>query len=127
MATPLAFLPVMGSPTKKKAKIMVNTGPSVPMMAQSMDVAMVMPTRKDVWVRNSPRKEARAIFHRSPFCTFSLGRKSDNSQNMAVAPMARKVNSTKGFTAWELAMSLHSTTFKPNMVYAAAMDKCPFS
>ena len=97
------------------------------MMAQSMDVAMVMPTRKVVCVRKRPRKDASAIFQRSPLSTFSLEANSDINQNMAVAPMARSVKSTKGFTASELAISLHSTTFRPNMVYAAATDKCPFN
>ena len=106
---------------------MVNTGPSVPMMAQSMDVAMVMPTRNVVCVRKRPRKDASAIFPRSPFANFSFGRNSDRSQNMAVAPIARSVKRTKGFTASELAMSLHNTTFRPNMVYAAPMDRCPLS
>ena len=57
----------------------------------------------------------------------SFGWKSDTSQKRADAPMARNVKRTVGGTAAELAMSLHSTTFRPNMVYAAAMDKCPFN
>ena len=97
------------------------------MMAQSIDVAIVIPTRNVVCVRNSPRNDARAIFHRSPFSTLSFGVNSDISQKMAVAPIARSVNSTKGLTASELAMSLQSTTFSPKMVYAAAMEICPFN
>ena len=63
-------------------------------MAESMAVAIVMPTRKDIWVRKSPRKDARAICHKSPFSTFSSGWKMDTSQKRADAPMARSVNST---------------------------------
>ena len=92
-----------------------------------MAVAMVMPTRKVVWVRKKPRKEAMTMRHMSPFSIFSFGRKSDAIQNRTPAPMARKVNRMRGETVAELAMSLHSTTFSPNMVYAAAMDRCPFT
>lgn len=127
MDTPPAFFPVMGSPTKKYAKNMVKTGPSVPRIAESMGVAIVMPTRNVICVRNSPRKAANAMRHRSPFSTCSFGKKKDRSQNSKDAPIALKVNSTYGLTASELAISLHSTTFNPNMVYAAAMERCPLN
>jgi hypothetical protein len=100
-------------------------GPKVPRIAESIAVAIVIPTRNVVWVANSPRKDARAIFHISPLSIFSLGINRDMIQNAADAPIALSVKSTKGDTASELAMSLHSTTFSPNMVYAAATEICP--
>ena len=106
---------------------MVNMGPSVPKIAESMAVAMVIPIRKVTCVRKNPSNDASAIRHMSPFFTGSFGIKSDRIQKIADAPMALNVNSTMGATAPELAMSLHSTTFNPNMMYAAAIDRCPFN
>ena len=41
--------------------------------------------------------------------------------------MARSVNSTYGDTVWEFAISLQNTRLRPNIVYAAAMERCPLS
>ena len=61
-ATPPAFIPVMGSLRKRKAKNMVKIGPRVPIMAVSMADVMVMAIRKVICGMNSPTSEAIAIF-----------------------------------------------------------------
>ena len=64
---------------------------------------------------NKPRNEASAISRISRPGTFSFGRKSDSSQNRAVAPRARRVKNTIGGTAPELATSLQKTMLNPKI------------
>ena len=95
---------------------MVKMGPSVPIMAVSMADDMVMAMRKVICGTKRPSSEAATIFQKSPRSTFSCGRKSDSSQNRALAPMALRVNSAYGDTVCELAMSLQNTTLRPKIV-----------
>ena len=118
-ATPLAFFPVIGSPTKKKAKNMVKMGDRVPMMAVSMEVEIVIAFRKVSCGIKRPRADAATMRSRSGPLTCSRGakgrRKRSNPQNSREAPMARRVNSTMGLTRAALAMSLQKTMFRPKM------------
>ena len=117
----------MGSFRKKKAKNMVKMGPRVPRMAVSIEVDIVMAIRKVSWGISRPTTEAAAIFQISPFATLSTGRKKEISQNNAEAPIALIVNSTMGETASALAISLQNTMLRPNIVYVAAIARCPAS
>ena len=95
---------------------MVKIGPRVPMMAVSIEVAIVMAIRNEICVRNKPIDEAAAIFQKSPLSTFSEGMNSEMSQKSAVAPAARSVKSTYGDRTSELAISLQKTILRPKIV-----------
>ena len=75
-----------------------------------------MAFKNEICVRNRPNMEARKILGRSFFSTFSLGMKSDKSQNKAVAPMALKQNRPIGDTKLEFVKSLQMMMLKPKMV-----------
>ena len=66
-------------------------------------------------VRNNPNIEAMKIFHRSFSGTFSLGIKSDKSQNNSVAPAARKHSRSMGVITCALEMFLQQTMLNPKM------------
>ena len=113
--TPPTFFPVMGSFRKMAATSIVRTGVQVLAMLTSMEVASVMAFRKLYWVRNSPSMEATKICKRSFVGTFSLGMKSDKSQNNSVAPEARKHSKSKGVSTLALEMFLQQTILNPKM------------
>ena len=94
--TPPIFLPVIGSFSTMAATTIVRIGVQVLAMLKSMEVVMVTAFRKLIWVRKRPNIEATKIFGRSFSGTFSLGMKSDSSQNKAVAPVARRQNKSMG-------------------------------
>ena len=112
---PPTFLKVMGSFKTMAATIMVRIGVQVLVMLVSMEVVMVMAFRKLHWVRNRPSIEAIKIFHRSFSGTFSLGMKSDTSQNSSVAPKALKHSKSMGVSTLALEMFLQQTMLNPKM------------
>ena len=125
IATPDAFLKVTGSLRKMAANIIVKMGARVPSMAESMEVVIVMAPRKVSCGMKRPTIEASRMRRRSLGGTFSLGRKSEQAQNRALAPMALRVKSTMGLTVWVEAMSLQKMILKPKIMYAPAAARCP--
>ena len=113
--TPPIFLKVIGSFRAMAATNMVNMGVQVLVMLVSMEVVMVMAFKKLHWVRNRPNIEAIKIFHRSFNGTFSLGMKSDSSQNNSVAPNALKHSKSIGVNTLALEMFLQQTMLNPKM------------
>lgn len=113
--TPPAFLKVIGSFKTMAATIMVKMGVQVLAMLKSMEVVIVTAFKKLTCVRKSPKKEAMAICHKSFNGTFSLGMKSDNSQNKAVAPVARRQNRSMGVSTCALEMFLQQMMLNPKM------------
>jgi hypothetical protein len=94
---------------------MVRIGVQVLVMLVSMEVVIVMAFRKLIWVRKRPNMEATKICHISFIGTFSLGIKSDKSQNKAVAPVALRQNKSIGVNTWALEMFLQQTMLNPKM------------
>lgn len=125
--TPPIFLKVMGSFKAMAATNMVRMGVQVFVMLVSMEVVMVMAFKKLSCVRKRPNMEAMKIFGRSFFSTFSLGMKSDNSQNKAVAPIARRQNRSMGVSTCALEMFLQQTMLNPKMQYAPKQARWPMS
>ena len=113
--TPPIFLPVMGSFKKIAATNMVIIGVQVLAMLKSMEVVMVMAFRKLICVRKSPSMEATKICSKSFSGTFSLGMKSDKSQNNKVAPVALRQNKSMGVNTCALEMFLQHTMLNPKM------------
>lgn len=106
--------------------IRVMIGLSVLIMEASMAVVFVMANRKETWVRNSPRNDARAIFQKSPFSIRSfLPVTADHSQNSAVAPKDRRQNNAIGVILPSMEMFLQLIMLNPNMAYAAKQAKFP--
>ena len=94
---------------------MVKMGVQVLVMLVSMEVVMVMAFRKLIWVRKRPNMEATKIWSISFIGTFSLGMKSESSQNKAVAPVARRQKRSMGVITCALEMFLQHTMLKPKM------------
>lgn len=113
--TPPIFFPVMGSLRKMAATSMVRTGVQVLAILTSIEVANVMAFKKLYWVRKSPNMEATKICKRSFAGTFSLGIKSDRSQNSNAAPTARKQSKSIGVNTLALEIFLQQTILNPKM------------
>lgn len=113
--TPPIFLKVIGSFRTMAATNMVMMGVQVLAMLRSMEVVMVMAFRKLIWVRKRPSMDATKICIRSFSGTFSLGMKSDSSQNKRVAPVARRQNKSMGVNTLALEMFLQQTMLSPKM------------
>jgi hypothetical protein len=94
--TPLIFLPVIGSFKATAATNIVMIGVQVLVMLKSMEVVIVMAFKKLICVRKRPSIEATKICNKSFTGTFSLGIKSDKSQNKMVAPVALRQNKSIG-------------------------------
>ena len=114
-ATPPAFFHVMGSLRKMAATNMVMMGVQVLVMLKSMEVVMVMAFRKLICVRKRLNMEATKICSMSFSGTFSLGMKSDKSQNKAVAPVALRQNKSKGVNTCALEIFLQHTMLNPKI------------
>ena len=123
--TPRAFLAVIGSLTKKKAKNIVNIGPRVDTIEVSTGVDILIARRKEYCVMNRPKNDATTILQRSLKGTFSFGRNREISQKRREAPRARMVKSAMGETTPALAISLVETMFIPKIEYAARRARCP--
>ena len=113
--TPPTFFPVIGSFKATAATNMVMMGVQVLVMLKSMEVVMVMAFRKLICVRKRPSMEATKICSMSFSGTFSLGMKSDKSQNKAVAPVALRQNKSKGVNTCALEIFLQHTMLNPKM------------
>ena len=94
---------------------MVMMGVHVLVMLVSMEVVKVIAFKKLICVRYKPNMEAKKIFGKSFNGTFSLGMKSDNSQNKAVAPVARRQNKSIGVNTCALEMFLQQTMLNPKI------------
>ena len=114
-ATPPAFFKVIGSFKTMAAMNIVKIGVNGVRMLVSKGVVMVLAFRNDSCVMNNPSIEARKIFGKSRFSTFSFGRKSDTSQKRAAAPMARKHNKPIGETSARVDKSLQMIMLKPKI------------
>lgn len=113
--TPAIFLKVMGSFKATAATSIVRIGVQVLVILVSMEVVMVMAFKKLIWVRKRPNMEAMKICPMSFSGTFSLGIKSESSQNKAVAPIARRQNKSMGVSTCALEIFLQHTILKPKM------------
>lgn len=125
IATPPAFLSVIGSFKKNAAMNMVKIGVNEVIMEASTGVVIVIALRKLICVRNNPNIDARKILGKSFRSTFSLGKKSERSQKQIVAPMARRQNMPIGEIIPNETRFLQVMMLNPNMVYAVNMAKCP--
>ena len=85
-------------------------------MLVSKGVVIVLAFRNDHWVRKSPSIEARKIFGKSFFSTFSFGIKSDASQKRTAAPATRKHNRPIGDISARVDKSLQMMMLKPKIV-----------
>ena len=94
---------------------MVMMGVQVLAMLKSMEVVIVMAFRKLICVRKRPSMEATKICSRSFSGTFSLGIKSDKSQNNTAAPVALRQNKSIGVNTCALEMFLQQTMLNPKM------------
>ena len=112
---PPTFLPVMGSFSTTAATTMVRMGVQVLAMLKSMEVVIVTAFRKLIWVRKRPSIEATNILGRSFVSTFSLGMKSDTSQNKTVAPVARRQYKSIGLNTPAFEMFLQQMMLNPKM------------
>ena len=71
----------------------------------------------------NPSRDARAIFGKSFFSTFSLGVNMDMSQNKAPAPIALRLKREMDERMWLPVSSLQVTMLMPNMEYAMKQDR----
>ena len=94
---------------------MVMMGVQVLAMLRSMEVVIVMAFKKLICVRKRPSMEATKMYSKSFSGTFSLGIKSDKSQNNSVAPTARKHSKSMGVNTLALEMFLQQTILNPKM------------
>ena len=116
MASPITPCFVILSFRTIAATIIAIIGLSRLISEASTGVVIVIAFRNDICVRNRPRKDATAIFHRSPLSTFSLfGVNADAVQKRTSAPMARIQKSAIGLTIPQFAMFLHATRFSPKI------------
>ena len=125
---PVTPLQVIRSWITMAEMMSVMMGLSVLRMEASMAVAFVMAKRKDSWVMKSPRKEARATFQMSARAICSLGAvNSDQIQNSAVAPKARRQKSAIGVMCPSRAMFLQQMILNPKMAYAVKHARFPIN
>ena len=115
-ASPIIPCAVIRSLSAMAATIIVITGVIRLSTEASTAVVMVIASKNENCVRNSPSIDASAIFHRSLTSTLSLVRVTvEAMQKSSRAPAERSRNSDIGDTLPSLAMFLQKIILNPNI------------